>query len=148
MKKLLAAAVMALCSHTALAQMEGMEGVFHTGPETEKAAEAMMQEVMSSVMAAAVANSGKEIDEKQVARDMFKEMAKHSAPMKAAMQKDCEAQADAKACECFYKQVDLKDMFSQMETAVINASSEEEVEKQLNPYLQDMQAKRAQCKLD
>lgn len=148
MKKLLAIGLLAVCSHNAFALMEDFEDVFHSGKETEKAAEAMMQEVMASVMAAAMANGGKEIDEKEVAQKMFKDMAKHADPLKAAMQKDCEAEADAKTCACFYDQVDLKEMFSVMEKAAINAKSEVDVEKTMKPYMEKVKEQKAKCKID
>ena len=148
MKKLLAMSLLAVCSHHAFEQVESFDGIFHTGKESEKVAESMMQEVMMSVMTAAMANGGKEIDEKEVAQKMFQGMSKHAEPLKAAMQKDCAAEEDAKACACFYDQVDLKEMFSALERAVVNAKSEEDVDKLMRPYMEGVEAKKAQCKLD
>lgn len=146
MKKYLLSVLMLIGGQSALAQLPGAGELFHEGPATEKAAEAMAQEMLAEILSNAEKN--KDMSEEQAAEMIMEFMKKQSGKMKEAMKEDCSANNSAKDCACFYDKVDLGKMFDEMKKFAAQPDiSEEEVEKQLNPLLDEYKAQKAQCGL-
>lgn len=146
MKKYLLSLLMVIGSQSALAQLPGAGELFHEGPATDKASEAMAQEMLAEILGNAEKN--KDLSEEQAAEMIMEFMKKQSGKMKEAMKEDCAANNPAKDCACFYDKVDLGKMFDEMKKFTSQPDvSEEEIEKQLNPLLDEYKAQKVQCGL-
>lgn len=146
MKKFLAVTTLSLAIHLSFAEIEPMGEIFHSGAETEKAAQAMRQEVMMTAFSAIRETGGKEVSEEAIANILFETMDKHADSVKLALQKDCAAENDAQKCACFYEQIDLKEMFHEMKKASLEQDNDK-AEQSMKAYQESVTKKKVQCEL-